>query len=178
MTFSDPARNLRALGNIDGKAIGDFGAGPGFYTLVAAERVGPRGKIFAVEIQRELVEAVAHRAAAEGFEKEVRAVWGDIDEPNGTGLADDSLDIGILSNVLFLLEKKDVAAEELSRVLKPKSQLLVIDWKDSFGGIGPAKDAIVSPEEVKALFTKEGYTASREWDVGEHHWGLLLERTS
>ena len=67
----------------------------------------------------------------------VSPVWCDLEEVNGIKLPNDSLDVGILINTLFQLEEKTVALTEMRRVLKRDGVLHIIDWTESFGGLGP-----------------------------------------
>jgi 16S rRNA A1518/A1519 N6-dimethyltransferase RsmA/KsgA/DIM1 with predicted DNA glycosylase/AP lyase activity len=58
MAFADPIVNLRQVNLMPGMTVVDFGAGSGAYTLPAAELVAPTGKVYAVEIQKDLLETI------------------------------------------------------------------------------------------------------------------------
>ena len=58
---------LRSLGVSEGKAVADLGCGPGFFTLPASELVGPTGKVFAVDVQQEMVDDLRARLAQQGI---------------------------------------------------------------------------------------------------------------
>src|ERR687885_2285006 len=61
-----PEATLRAAGVASGQTVVDVGCGPGYFTLPAAELVGPRGKVYGVDVQPEMVEACRQRAAEAG----------------------------------------------------------------------------------------------------------------
>ncbi|PIT90873.1 hypothetical protein COU17_03435 [Candidatus Kaiserbacteria bacterium CG10_big_fil_rev_8_21_14_0_10_49_17] len=175
MAFVEPEKAIRALTVREGMRVADFGAGSGAYTFLVAERVGSRGLVIAVDIDRELLRKIKNEAQSAGLEQ-VEILWGDIDEPGGSNIESDSIDALILSNTLFQLEKPAEAALEIYRVLKKEGKLLLIDWSDSFKGLGPAPDAVVSKKSARELFTHAGLSVVEEFEPGAHHYGIVLEK--
>jgi len=171
--FSNPQENIKKLRLGEGKLVADFGAGSGVYTHLAASIVGETGSIYAVDIQKEILSKISNDASEGGV---VEVLWGDIDEPNGSGIKSELLDAVILSNTLFQLENKEQAALEVSRVLKSKGKVLLIDWSESFGGLGPQKSAVVSKDSAVSLFTKVGFEVDKELAAGAHHNGVVFTK--
>jgi ubiquinone/menaquinone biosynthesis C-methylase UbiE len=66
-TEEQPQQLLKALGVKPGQVICDFGCGNGYHTLRLAHRVGPRGKIYAVDIQEDMLELLKQRAQPRGI---------------------------------------------------------------------------------------------------------------
>ena len=133
-----------------GMLVADFGAGGGGHTLPSARAVGSRGMVYAIDIQQELLSRIKNNANKEGLSN-VETVWGDVETSGGSGLQDNTVDAVIVSNVLFLVENKKGLVQEISRVLKQSGKALVIDWKDSFGGLGPQSEAIIPLQEAVDL---------------------------
>lgn len=175
MRFSDPEVNVEKFRLEPGMLVADLGAGSGNYTLAAARAVGRRGVVYAVDIQQELLSRIKNAASKEGLEN-VEAVWGDIETLGGSGLLDETVDAVIVSNILFLLEEKENLVKEISRILKQNGKVLVVDWKDSFGGIGPKPETIVSSNATKDLFEKHGFEFQHEIQAGAHHYGIVFKR--
>ncbi len=173
--FSDPVKNIEALGIQAGMNIVDLGAGSGFYTRACAKALISTGKVFAVDAQKDLLTQLKNTATREGLYN-VEVVWGDIEKLNGTHLRDSSMDIAILSNVLFQVSDRSVTLREAKRVLIPGGRLLLIDWADSFGGIGPKPALLFNKITATELCEKEGFSVEREIDAGSHHYGLLLKK--
>jgi len=171
--FSQPEKNIEQFAVDPGMKVVDLGSGAGFYTLSLAKAVGKTGKVFAVDVQQDLLLKLKNEAFRNGFEN-IDIVWGDIDEENSTRLADSSVDRVLIANTLFQVDDKDVVAKEAFRVLKPKCTVLIIDWTDSFGGLGPHKSRIVTPEQTKIIFQKAGFSFLREIRAGEHHYGMIF----
>ncbi len=173
MNFSDPRTNVLQMGLRDGMKVADLGAGTGHYSIAAAPIVGKEGRIFAVDIQEDVLKHLkdsAHRAGRNNIE----LIWGNMEKPGGTKLRDQSMDGIILSNVLFQLEHKDAAIQEMKRILKPQGKLLVIDWAGAYGGMGPAPEHVVTEHEAEELFITGGFYKAKDFRAGPHHYAVLF----
>ncbi len=175
MRFADPKANIGRFELEPGSVVADFGAGGGEYTLKAAEVVGHSGVVYAIDVQQDLLKRLSNRAKAGGH-KNIEVVWGDIETLGGSTLPAMSVDALILSNTLFQVENKEGLFKEIDRVVKRNGKVLVIDWKDSFGGMGPEEDALVLPREAKDLFLNINMVPLREMEAGSHHYGILFIR--
>lgn len=172
MEFSNPAIILDDFGLTKGSVVADLGAGSGVYSLSVAELVGEAGQVYAVDVQRELVENIKHLAKDQGAAN-LEVVWGDLERSGGTRLKEASVDVAIVANVLFQLEDISGFVAELSRILKSDGRVLVVDWSDSYGGIGPAADMIITEAEATELFTRAGFKVKRRLSTaGDHHYAL------
>ena len=129
--FINPDQNILRLGLTEGMRVADFGAGTGFYSRACSLRVGQTGKVFAIEVQKELVKKLETELKSSGVTN-VECIWGDIERRNGTKIADNSMDAVIVSNVFSQVEDKIGLIEEARRVIKKTGKLLLIDWSNSF----------------------------------------------
>ncbi|OGG87751.1 hypothetical protein A2592_03480 [Candidatus Kaiserbacteria bacterium RIFOXYD1_FULL_42_15] len=159
----------------EGDKVADFGAGGGFFIPILSSAVGQTGKVFACEIQRPLVEKLGNFARSKGFQN-VNPLWCDLEVAGGIKIADDSLDAGILVNTLFQLEDKDTAVIEMGRTLRQGGVLHVIDWTESFAGLGPAPASVITKLAAIALFESHGFMLEREYPAGDHHYGLAFRK--
>jgi len=175
MAFSDPKKNLEQLGIPEGAHIADFGSGTGFYTLAAARKVGSEGRVYAIDVQRDLLSLIAAEAVDEEI-GHVEVIWGDIGKDHGTHLRDGLVDIVLVSNVLFQVESVDAVFQEARRVLRPGGRLLVVEWSDSFGGLGPKQEHVVSEGVVREALEVSGFNITGTIDAGDHHYGLVAQR--
>ena len=171
--FTKPERNVERFELLPGFQVADLGAGSGFYVLAAAHLVGSNGRVYAVDIQKELLSKIKTDATNKHL-MNVEVIWGDVEKVGGTRLADSSIDTVIASNILFQLEDKDSFIKEVRRILKPKKgKVFVIDWTDSFGGLGPETGAVISLASLKEMFLKNGFGVYKELkNVGDHHYGI------
>jgi ubiquinone/menaquinone biosynthesis C-methylase UbiE len=175
MAFADPVENLKNLNIKEGWRVADFGTGSGFYAIALAKRVGDSGRVYAVDVQKDLLTKLTNRAKEDRLGN-LEVVWADIDQIGGTKLADSSLDAVVISNTIFQSDHKENLTKETLRVLKPGGEALVSDWSDSFGGLGPHPNQVVKASDAEVLFTKNGFGLVKSFSAGDHHWGLLFKK--
>ncbi len=174
--FSDPKENIAQFGLMPGMAVADLGSGSGFYTLELAKVLGDTGKVYSVDVQKDLLTKIKNQATRDHLSN-VEVIWGDIEKLGGTKLRDYSVDVVVVSNVLFQVAEKATLIKEVKRILKPVGRVLVIEWEDSFGGLGPEQNSILPETVCKELFTKGGFAFEKEIRAGEHHYGLIFKKS-
>jgi len=176
MNFSDPKEILSQFHVDPGMTVADFGAGAGHFTFPLAQKVGTSGKVYAVEIQREMLDRLRSDMSTMQGINNVQFVWGDIDEDHGSTLQDKSLDRVVIINTLFQLEKKENTAKEIFRVLKDNGKVLVMDWSDSHGHLGPHPESVFNEEKTTQLFEKVGFTHDSDIITGQHHYAVVFRK--
>ena len=159
----------------EGDRVADFGAGAGYFARALSRIVGRDGRVYACEIQRGLVDKLGSLKREEKLSN-LEPLRCDLEISDGVKLPDGTLDAGILVNTLFQIEQKEVALREISRILRPGGKLFVIDWSESFGGMGPQEKDVLTKEDAVALCTEIGFELEREFDAGEHHYGCAFRR--
>jgi ubiquinone/menaquinone biosynthesis C-methylase UbiE len=173
--FSDPVKNIEQCGIQAGMEIADLGSGSGAYAIATAKALVSTGKVYAIDINKDLLNKVKNDGVKQGLYN-IEVIWGDIDKPNGSKLRDFSVDMALVCNILFQVENKDVLVKEVRRILKPGGRVLVVDWTDSFGGLGPKPGAIIKMQDAVDMFEKNGFHLDREIGAGSHHYGLILKK--
>jgi ubiquinone/menaquinone biosynthesis C-methylase UbiE len=158
-----------------GDSVGDFGSGAGNFTAVLSRLVGAEGRVYACEIQKNLAEKLADKIRRERLSN-VEVVWGDLEEPRGTRLEDGSLDAAVIINALFQMENRAGAIEETVRTLRTGGKLFIIDWSESWNGMGPPPGHVLSRDEAMSLAESAGLTFEREFTAGSHHYGLAFRK--
>lgn len=159
----------------EGDRVADLGAGSGHYMKPLAAAVGRSGLVYLCEVQKNLVEALGAKAQAERITN-ARPIWGDIEVVGGTKLDDASLDAVLLSNTLFQVSDKQSLLQEVKRILRGGGKLFIIDWSESFGGMGPAAGDVIEEYEAKAMVQAQGFSFDRSFPAGEHHYGLAFRK--
>ena len=171
--FSDPEKIIEKCGIHPGMDIADFGAGSGHYTLAVAKALLSTGRVYAIEVQKELLSKLKNQAARLGLYN-VEVIWGDIEKLNGSKLGHSSVDIVLLSNVLFQAENRENVIKEIQRILKPRGKVLVVEWQDG-QRIGPKIDRL-KKEKVLEMFEKAGFHKEKDISAGMHHYGMLFKK--
>jgi ubiquinone/menaquinone biosynthesis C-methylase UbiE len=169
--FTDPIKNLKALGLRKNNIVADLGAGTGYYSIFAGALV-PEGKVYAVEIDRNFLDTIKHKAK-EARLHNVEIIWGNVEKKGGTKIGDRAVDAVVASNVLFQLEQKDNFLEEIKRILKPYGKVLFIDWRAESV---LKNDLIVPKEKALRAFKEKGFELETEIDAGDHHYGIILRK--
>ena len=155
--------------------VADFGSGSGHYVLAVAQKMNNSGVVYAIDIQKNLLEAIKSEAVKRHLSN-VDIIWADIEGKDGTKLANGMLDFAIASNILFQINDKEALAREIFRTLKSGGRTAVIDWSASFGGAGPVSKAVVPQKEAERIFIQEGFLEEREFPAGDSHYGIIFKK--
>lgn len=173
--FSDPQKNTAQLDVREGDHVADFGAGNGAYAFAISRRVGSSGKVYAIDIQKDLLAKLKNEARRQNISN-IEIIWSNLDDEKGTALREVSVDACIISNLLFQASSKEQVIAEAQRILKPGGRVLVVDWNDSYGGLGPARQDVFPKQAAKELLLKGGFTYEKDIDAGAYHYGMIFHK--
>lgn len=131
--WQKPDQIMDALNIADGSTVADIGAGAGWFTIRLARRVGPRGKVYAQDVQRQMLEAIRRRVAKEGLENVVTRL-GSGSDPN---LPSGSLDAVLVVDVYPEVEDRVSFLRNLGAALRPNGRIGIVNYRPGNGGPGP-----------------------------------------
>lgn len=134
--WQKPDQIMDALNIADGSRVADIGAGAGWFTIRLARRVGPRGVVYAQDVQREMLEAIRRRVAKEGLEN-VETRLGMDSNPN---LPASALDAVLVVDVYPEVEDPITLLKNLGGALKPNGRIGIVNYRPGRGGPGPAPE--------------------------------------
>ncbi|MFL5341860.1 MAG: class I SAM-dependent methyltransferase [Gemmataceae bacterium] len=120
-----PAKLLPLLKLKPGDAVADIGAGSGFYTFRLAELVGEKGKVYAVDIQPEMLAIIRQRAKAKNV-KNVVTVAGQVSDPK---LPDASCDLMLMVDVYHEFDHPYEMTAAMVKALKPGGRLVFVEFR-------------------------------------------------
>lgn len=172
--FSDPQKNIAELGIEHGMKVVDLGAGTGFYSLEAAKKVGPGGRVYAVDVQQDLLNKIKNSGSLAGLHN-IEVIWGNIEKLGGTKLREAIADRVVLSNTLFQIAEadRDNLALEAKRILKSGGKLMVIDWTSG----SPLSPKTLIPQMLaEGIFQKIGFKIEKSFTAGDHHYGIIFKK--
>ena len=175
MQFMKPETVTTQFHLREGDRVADFGAGSGFFTFEMAKAVGADGRVFALEIQKTLAESIRHEARKRRLNN-IEILWGDIESQKGIKLGAESLDFALLSNTLFQIQDKEKALGFIASTLKVGGKLVIIEWADSFGGVGPQSTDIIPEMKARSLVEGAGFVLERSFPAGAHHYGMSFRK--
>ena len=166
----DPRDVLAAHGIGEGHTVVDYGCGPGYLTLAAAELVGPSGKVCAVDKELRMVELVRERCAEAGLSN-LEAVWnGGSDAP----LPDSAADFVLCFLVLHYPETDDgraAIARDISRLLKPGGRAVIIQWKAE-----EQRTSGITYETLTSILESAGLVAEGPYEVSDEHYKAIAHK--
>jgi ubiquinone/menaquinone biosynthesis C-methylase UbiE len=153
-------------------SVVDVGAGSGYYTLEVAKKVGSGGRVYAVDVQKDILERIKNSGATIGLHN-IEVIWANAEKIGGTKLREASADRVIVSNILFQIEKPEDFALEMRRILKQNGKMLVVDWAEQTE-MSPKK--VVTAANAQLLFEKAHFILEESFDAGDHHYGLVFKK--
>ncbi len=171
--FVDPKRVVSHFHIRQGDKVADIGAGSGFLLDSLSQAVGQEGVVYACEIQKMLVDSL-HEYVRRKNLPQVQVLWCDVESQNGTKIKEDSVDVATVVNTFFQFEDREAATKEIVRIVRKGGKIAVVDWADSFSGLGPHPTQVVTKLDARAFFETEGCVFEGEFDAGDHHYGLLF----
>ncbi|MCH9688627.1 MAG: methyltransferase domain-containing protein [Deltaproteobacteria bacterium] len=150
-----------------GMAVADVGAGTGLFTLAMADIVGPKGKVYAVDVQAYFLDHIGQKATKKGLDNValVRA------SQESVGLAQGSIDLALMSDVYHHIEHPASYLASLHGALRPGGRLVIIDYRRIEGESSAwLLDHIrASPEQFRAEIVSAGFV------LRDNHEGILEE---
>ncbi len=154
--WQKPDEVIRALAIKRGDRVADLGSGGGYFTFRLANAVGPEGKVYAVDVDKGLNEALARRAKDEGYSN-VEAILAKADDP----LLPSTVDLIFTSNTYHHLENRARYFANVKKYLKPGGRVAIVEfngagWFESMGHHTP-KDVILGEMKEAEYVMKQDY---------------------
>jgi len=180
-TFLNPEEVIGQLAIRQGDTVADLGCGNGFFTLPMARAVGEKGKVFAVDVMAVPLEAVKSRAHLNGLNN-ITVVRADLERANSLKevIKDGECQHIFIANALCQAKKKKTVLGVARRILAPKGQLLIVEWKKAankaFDGFGPAVELRFPEGKLKELVTQAGFKFLDLFAAGEFHFGMRFRK--
>lgn len=171
--YQKPDQVMDVLRIADGSVVADLGAGGGWFTVRLARRVGPNGRVYAEDIQHEMIEAIRRRVERENMSPRVIPVLG---TPSDPGLPAGALDAVLIVDAYQEMADKVALLRNVARALKPNGRLGIINFNLEGGGPGPPMEERVAPERVLRDATAAGLRLASEERFLRYQYMLVFEK--
>ena len=119
------AKMMKSLDIKEGQVIADFGAGSGYHTMKLAKAVGAKGKVFAVDIQPQMLDIIGKRMRKDGVENIVLVQ----NNEKQTKLPEGKIDMILMVDVYHELSYPHEVMTELVKALKPGGRLVFVEYR-------------------------------------------------
>jgi ubiquinone/menaquinone biosynthesis C-methylase UbiE len=149
----EPDKALQAIGIRRGMVIADIGAGSGFMSFKMAKLVGASGKIYAVDIQPEMLDILQDRARSE----KVTNIQTVLDTPSDPKLPAGAIDLILMVDVYHELSQPQTMLDHMRDALKPSGRLVLLEYRKEDPRVPILPDHKMSVAEVRAEVQPEGF---------------------
>jgi ubiquinone/menaquinone biosynthesis C-methylase UbiE len=161
-----PLEVLVDMGLREGDIMADIGCGIGYFTFPASQIVGKTGKVFAMDISKEMLEKVNKKAEENNISNILTVHTGENDLKIPAGTAN----FAFISNVLHEAEDKEKLINEANRILTNDGRIGIIEWQMVEGEFGPPLEHRLSEEYVKDLLLGVGLKNINIKSIGEYFY--------
>jgi putative heme-binding domain-containing protein len=165
-----PETLLDALQIAPGATVVDLGAGSGYFTWRLAQRVGPHGKVFAVDVQRQMLDLVAADVSQRNL-KNVELVLGGEHDPR---LPDAAADLVLIANAYHEFSDPEAIMAAVRRCLRPSGRLAVIEYSRENRQAPVSELHKMSLQEIRSEIEPIGFQLDRVVDFLPMQHGLIF----
>jgi SAM-dependent methyltransferase len=173
--FDDPKRDawqkphevIEALGLPKDAAVADIGAGTGYFAVRLA-RMLPKGKVYAADVEPQMVRHLAARAKRDELANLV-AVQSNLDDAR----LPQTVDVALFVNVFHHIDGRESYFRRLKASLRAGGRVAIVDFRRD-SEIGPPPRARISADHVKRQLSAAGYTLAAEHDFLPNQYFLVF----
>ena len=160
-TDQQPAQVIETLGLQPGLSVADIGAGSGYFTRRFVQAVTEKGKVYAVDVERDMLQYAKDSINRMPIPSTVEFILAQPDNPQ---LPTQSVDVVFLCNVYHHLNDRPAYFSHVRPSLKPGGRVAVIDFYHDArsGDIGFPRKHLVARDTVVEEMSKAGFQLTRE----------------
>lgn len=165
-SFDDPARDswqmpdrvIAALGLKPGQSVADIGAGTGYFSVRLAKSAAAP-KVFAVDIEANMVQYIRHRAMQDSL-RNITAVKADADRTN----LPEAVDVVLIVDTYHHIANRVAYFTALKSLMKPGAKLAIVDFRKDAPGDGPPAEFRFTPDQISGELAKAGFALQAQHD--------------
>jgi ubiquinone/menaquinone biosynthesis C-methylase UbiE len=154
-----------------GQVIADIGAGSGQFSLPLARAVRPGGTLYAVDIDKELIEYVETQATEQGMVN-VKPILGGLTDP----LLPVDVDLAFINDVLHHIEDRAGYLSTLSLYLKPGGRVAIIDFLPDQSPHKSDPKLVVSEEQATGWLAAAGLKPVEHINLFTDRWFVVYAK--
>ena len=143
-----------------GMSVCDMGSGNGYHTIPMAEAVGKDGKVYAVEVQPEMIEMLHKRAAEKGITNIV-SIIGEMYDPK---LPAASCDMILLVDVYHEFSHPEQMLAGMKKALKPDGVIVMVEFRSEDDSVPIKAEHKMTKAQINKELTSNGFKLVREFD--------------
>lgn len=158
-----------------GYKVADIGTGSGYFTGLLSKKVGEDGKVYAVDIEKGMIEYIEKRVQKEGLNN-IKTILSKPDDPL---LSESDVDVIFICNTYFIIKKRVDYLKILINVLKKGGRLAIVDFQGVDFSIAPPLPPIemrVSKEKTVEEVLKAGFKLEAEYYFLPYQYFLIFAK--
>ncbi|HCN28859.1 MAG TPA: SAM-dependent methyltransferase [Verrucomicrobiales bacterium] len=143
-----------------GMTVCDLGSGNGYHTLPMAEKVGPEGRVYAVDIQPEMLEMLKQRAEARMLENIECIINSETDPKIPAG----SCDMILLVDVYHEFSHPEEMLAGIRKALKPDGVVVLVEFRAEDESVPIKPEHKMTKAQINKELEHNGFKLAREFD--------------
>ncbi len=151
-----------------GMVFADIGCGDGYFTILAAKKVGSHGKVYAVDVDASAIQKLNNEVEAEGLKNVITKV-GPAEE---TIFCNKCVDFVFYSMVLHDFAEPPKVLQNAKQMVKAGGRLINLDWKKQEMPFGPPIKIRFNEEQASNLIRNAGFQIDKVETVGRYHYAV------
>lgn len=169
----EPEKAIQAFNLKPGMKVADVGAGTGFYTVRIADRVGPQGKVYASDIQPEMIKRLRANVSARGLSN-VEPVLGTESDPK---LPAGQLDLVVLVDVYHEFSRPQRMLHHIRDSMKSDARLILVEYRAEDLSVPIRPEHKMSISGVRAEVEPEGFIFEKSVETLPWQHIIFFRRT-
>ena len=175
-TLIDPQLIFKKAHVEESQIVAELGCGHmGHYVFPLARMLGKDGTLYAVDIQKKILDNIAARALVERLAN-IKIVWSDLEKVGAARVPEGSLHHAFLINTLFQTAQHANVLREAYRLLSHGGRLTVVEWLPSGVPFGPSIERRVRPDILEEQANDVGFRVFTRFSAGPYHYALIFEK--
>jgi arsenite methyltransferase len=169
-SYQKPNDVMDVLALKPGEVVADIGAGSGYFTFRFSNALGVSGKVYAVDVSRDMIDYINRRTQETGA-KNVTTVLAAADDPL---LPDASVDRIFICDTWHHIENRPQYLVRLKKVLRAGGQIIMIDFQKRDLPVGPPVDMKIAREDLIQQMESSGLRLVQEYTFLPYQYFLVF----
>jgi ubiquinone/menaquinone biosynthesis C-methylase UbiE len=168
--YQKPNEVMAALAVQEGEAIADIGAGSGYFTMRLAQHVGPTGRVYAVDVDPDMIRHLHARVRDAGV-LNVVPILARPDDP----LLPQRVDRFVIVDVWHHVEDRPGYLARMKKLLKPGGQIVMIDFHKRDLPVRPPASMKIAREDLLKEMQVNGFELVKEHAFLPYQYFLVFK---
>lgn len=151
----------------EGMTMVDVGCGSGYFTIPASKIVGNSGKVYAVDVQKEMLSKLMQNDLPDNVI--VSLAENDYKFPIKDGISDFTL-LAFVVHENVHIEK---FLNEVGRITKDNGRIVILEWKKQHEEMGPPYEERISQEELVRILSELNFLIVEQGELNESHYKII-----